>query len=54
MCGERYMCLLANRDMYVKMQADLDNVEKGVVGKRFFTASSIALVEVRFQDLINA
>ena len=51
---ERYTRLLANRDMYVKMQADLDNVEKGVVGKRFFTAPSIALAEVRFQDLVNA
>lgn len=51
---ERYARLLANRDMYVKMQAELDNVEKGVVDTRFLTAQSIALAEVRFQDLVDA
>lgn len=51
---DRYARLLANRDMFVKMQAELDSVQKGVVGTRFLTAPSIALAEVRFQDLVDA
>lgn len=51
---DRYARLLANRDQYVTLQAELDNAEKAVVGTRFFSAPSIALAEVRFQDLVNA
>lgn len=51
---DKYAKLLANRDKYVKLQAELGNVEKDIVGTRFLSAKTIALAEVRFQDLLDS
>ena len=50
---DKYARLLANRDKFLKLQAELGGVEKDIVGTRFLSAKTTALAEVRFQDLLD-
>lgn len=50
---EKYSKLMANRDRYVRSQAELDSAVKNIVSTQFISAKTTALAEVRFQDMLD-
>ena len=50
----KYARLVANKERYLMLQAELDKIEQGISGSRFFTAKTTSLAEVRFQELIDS
>lgn len=50
----KYSRLLANKERYLSLQAELNKAEQGIAGSRFFTAKTTSLAEVRFQELIDS
>jgi len=50
----KYVRLLANKERYLRVQAELDKAEQGIAGSRFFSAKTTSLAEVRFQELIDS
>jgi hypothetical protein len=50
----KYARLLANKERYLQLQAELDKAGQGIAGSRFFSAKTTSLAEVRFQELLDS